>query len=41
MAFENHNTAILTNVDQFAKFNILDYPERLEIIDETGYYIEI
>jgi len=33
--------AILTNVDQFGKFNILDYSERLEIIDETGYYIEI
>ncbi len=37
----NHNSNILTNVDQFGKFNILDYPERLEIIDETGYYIEI
>lgn len=37
----NHNTVILTNSDQFAKFNILDYSERLEIIGETAYHIEI
>jgi hypothetical protein len=37
----NHNNNILANSDQFAKFNILDYLNNLEIIKETQSEIEI
>ena len=37
----NHNNNILTNSDQFAKFNILDHLQKLEVIKETRSFIEI
>ncbi|MEB3191469.1 MAG: AAA family ATPase, partial [Snowella sp.] len=41
MKYQTKATTILTNVDQFGKFNILDYLENLEIIKETPAEIEI
>jgi len=37
----NHNTNILTNSDQFGKFNILNHLQKLEVIKETRSFIEI